>query len=43
MRTEVGKDSEVTIDGVVVPTKKLKKELQRYSYGLEFTPNEGTV
>jgi len=42
-RAEVGKDSEVTIDGVIVHPKKLKKEIQRYSYDLQMTPDEGTA
>jgi len=40
-RGEVEKDSEVTIEGVVVHAKKLRKEIQRYSHDLEMTPNEG--
>jgi len=41
-RAEEGKESEVTIDGVIVHPKKLKKEIQRYNCGLQVTPNEGT-
>ena len=42
-RSEIGKDSEVTIDGMIVPAKKLKKEIQRYCRDLKVPLNEGTV